>query len=70
VPATEIAMKHVGRAVPNVPLLALRAVSGQIRIESVVAAIAKGSTGARAKERRRGDRSLCARPINQETAGA
>jgi pyruvate ferredoxin oxidoreductase gamma subunit len=40
VPATEIAMKHVGRAVPNVPLLgAFAAVSGQIRIESVVAAI-------------------------------
>ncbi len=40
VPATEIAMKHVGRAVPNVPLLgAFAAVSGQIRIESIVAAI-------------------------------
>jgi pyruvate ferredoxin oxidoreductase gamma subunit len=40
VPATEIAMKHVGRAVPNVPLLgAFAAVSGQIRIESVVSAI-------------------------------
>lgn len=40
VPATEIALKHVGRAVPNVPLLgAFAAVSGQIRIESVVAAI-------------------------------
>jgi pyruvate ferredoxin oxidoreductase gamma subunit len=39
-PATEIALKHVGRAVPNVPLLgAFAAVSGQIRIESVVAAI-------------------------------
>ena len=40
VPATEIAMKHVGRAVPNVPLLgAFAAISGQIKIESVVAAI-------------------------------
>jgi pyruvate ferredoxin oxidoreductase gamma subunit len=40
VPATEIALKHVGRAVPNVPLLgAFAAISGQIRIESVVAAI-------------------------------
>jgi pyruvate ferredoxin oxidoreductase gamma subunit len=39
-PATEIAMKHVGRAVPNVPLLgAFAAISGQIKIESVVAAI-------------------------------
>lgn len=40
VPATEIAIKHVGRAVPNVPLLgAFAAISGQIKIESVVAAI-------------------------------
>jgi pyruvate ferredoxin oxidoreductase gamma subunit len=40
VPATEIAMKHVGRAVPNAPLLgAFAAISRQIKIESVVAAI-------------------------------
>jgi pyruvate ferredoxin oxidoreductase gamma subunit len=40
VPATEIALKHVGRAVPNVPLLGgFAAISGQIRLESVVAAI-------------------------------
>ena len=40
VPATEIALKHVGRAVPNVPLLgAFAAVTGRIRIESIVAAI-------------------------------
>jgi pyruvate ferredoxin oxidoreductase gamma subunit len=39
-PATEIAMRHVGRAVPNVPLLAgFAAVSGQLRLASVVAAI-------------------------------
>ena len=40
VPATEIALKHVGRAVPNVPLLgAFAAVCGQVRIDSVVDAI-------------------------------
>ncbi len=40
VPATELAQKHVGRPVPNVPLLAgFAAVSGQIRLESVVAAV-------------------------------
>ena len=40
VPATEIAMKHVGRAVPNAPLLgAFAAITGQIKIESVIAAI-------------------------------
>jgi pyruvate ferredoxin oxidoreductase gamma subunit len=40
VPATELAMKHVGRPVPNAPLLgAFAAISGQVKIESVVAAI-------------------------------
>ena len=39
-PATEIALKHVGRAVPNVPLLgAFAALAGQIRLPSVLAAI-------------------------------
>jgi pyruvate ferredoxin oxidoreductase gamma subunit len=40
VPATELAQKHVGRPVPNAALLGgFAAVSGQIRLESVVAAI-------------------------------
>jgi len=40
VAATEIALKHVGRPVPNVPLLGgFAAVSGLIRLESVVKAI-------------------------------
>jgi pyruvate ferredoxin oxidoreductase gamma subunit len=40
VPATELALKHVGRSVPNVPLLgAFAAVSGVLEIDSVVAAI-------------------------------
>jgi pyruvate ferredoxin oxidoreductase gamma subunit len=39
-PATELAMKHVGRAVPNVPLLgAFAAITGLIKLSSVVAAI-------------------------------
>ena len=39
-PATELALRHVGRPVANVPLLAgFAAVSGVIRIESVCAAI-------------------------------
>jgi pyruvate ferredoxin oxidoreductase gamma subunit len=39
-PATEIAVRHVGRPVPNVPLLAaFAAVTGLIGIESVIAAI-------------------------------
>jgi pyruvate ferredoxin oxidoreductase gamma subunit len=39
-PATEIAMKHVGRPVPNAALLGgFSAISGQIRLASVVAAI-------------------------------
>jgi pyruvate ferredoxin oxidoreductase gamma subunit len=39
-PATELALKHVGRAVPNVPLLAgFAAVTGVITLPSVLAAI-------------------------------
>jgi len=46
VPATDLALKHVGRAVPNVPLLgAFAAVSGLIRIESVAAAIREKFSG-------------------------
>jgi pyruvate ferredoxin oxidoreductase gamma subunit len=40
VPATELALKHVGRAVPNVPLLGgFAAVTGAITLASLVAAI-------------------------------
>jgi pyruvate ferredoxin oxidoreductase gamma subunit len=40
VPATDIAMNHVGRPVPNVPLLGgFAAISGLLRLESVCAAI-------------------------------
>jgi pyruvate ferredoxin oxidoreductase gamma subunit len=39
-PATEISLKHVGRAVPNVPLLGgFAAASGLISLASVVSAI-------------------------------
>jgi pyruvate ferredoxin oxidoreductase gamma subunit len=40
VAATELALKHVGRPVPNVPLLGgFAAISGLIRLESVIKAI-------------------------------
>ena len=40
VPATELAMRHVGRPVPNVPLLgAFAALGGMITLDSVLAAI-------------------------------
>lgn len=40
VPATELAMKHVGRPVPNVPLLgAFAALGGLISLEAVQAAV-------------------------------
>jgi len=40
VPATDIAMRHVGRPLPNVPLLGgFAAISGALRLESVVKAI-------------------------------
>jgi pyruvate ferredoxin oxidoreductase gamma subunit len=46
VPATELAFKHVGRAVPNVPLLGgFAAVSGMIQLESVVEAIRQRFSG-------------------------
>jgi pyruvate ferredoxin oxidoreductase gamma subunit len=46
VPATEIAMKHVGRPVPNVPLLGgFAAVSGKVKLESVVEAIRERFSG-------------------------
>ena len=40
VPATEFALKHVGRPLPNAALLGgFAAISGEIRLESVIAAI-------------------------------
>ena len=40
VPATELAQKHVGRAVPNVPMLgALAAFTGVIALDSLISAI-------------------------------
>jgi pyruvate ferredoxin oxidoreductase gamma subunit len=40
VPATELSIKHLGRPMPNVPLLGgFAAISGVIRLESVVMAI-------------------------------
>lgn len=45
-PATEIALRHVGRAVPNVPLLAgFAAITGLVRLESIHAAIKEKFAG-------------------------
>ena len=45
-PATELSLKHVGRAVPNVPLMGgFAAVSGKLSIDSVVAAIQEKFSG-------------------------
>jgi pyruvate ferredoxin oxidoreductase gamma subunit len=39
-PATELGLKHIGRPIPNVPLIAgFAALSGNIRLESVIRAI-------------------------------
>ena len=47
VPATELAMKHVGRPVPNVPLLgAFAALGGLISLDAVQAAIRDKFKGA------------------------
>lgn len=46
VPATELALKHVSRPVPNVPLLGgFAAVSGIVRIDSVIKAIEERFSG-------------------------
>ena len=45
-PATELGLKHVGRPIPNVPLIAgFAALSGTIRLESVVKAINEKFSG-------------------------
>jgi pyruvate ferredoxin oxidoreductase gamma subunit len=45
-PATEIAIKHIGRPIPNVPLIAgFAALSGLIRLESVIKAINQKFSG-------------------------
>ncbi|NDU86320.1 MAG: 2-oxoacid:acceptor oxidoreductase [Ferrovum sp.] len=44
--ATEIALRHIHRPIPNVPLIAgFSALSGRIRLDSVIAAIAKKFSG-------------------------
>jgi len=46
VPATDLAQKHVGRPVPNVPLLGgFAAISGVLHLESVIAAIREKFSG-------------------------
>ena len=50
-PATELALKHVGRSVPNVPLLAgFAAITGLLTLHSVVAAIRQRFPGAVAEK--------------------
>ena len=45
-PATEIGLKHIGRPIPNVPLIAgFAALSGLIRLESVINAIGEKFSG-------------------------
>lgn len=46
VPAMELALKHVGRPVPNVPLLGgFAAIAGVLKIESVIKAIGERFSG-------------------------
>ena len=45
-PATELGLKHVGRPIPNVPLLAgFAALSGHVKLESVIKAINEKFSG-------------------------
>ncbi|GMV27331.1 MAG: hypothetical protein AMXMBFR58_33620 [Phycisphaerae bacterium] len=65
VPATEIALRHVGRPVPNAVLLAaLCALTGELKLESVEAAIRhkfKGDVGERNVAAAREAHAMCAR---------
>jgi pyruvate ferredoxin oxidoreductase gamma subunit len=46
VPATQLALEHLGRPLPGVPLLGgFAALTGQVRLESVVAAIRERFSG-------------------------
>jgi pyruvate ferredoxin oxidoreductase gamma subunit len=45
-PATELGLKHIGRPIPNVPLIAgFAALSGMIKLESVIKAINQKFSG-------------------------
>jgi pyruvate ferredoxin oxidoreductase gamma subunit len=45
-PATELGLKHIGRPIPNVPLIAgFAALSGMIKLESVINAIKEKFSG-------------------------
>ena len=67
VPATELAMRHVGRAVPNVPLLgAFAALGGLITLDSVLAAIDQKFRGTVAQGNKNAAREAYEIVIEQE----
>lgn len=69
VPASELAMKHVGRAVPNVPLLgAFAALCGLISLEAVQQAIDRKFSGAVAKGNQAAAKEAYDIVMAQETA--
>ena len=67
VPATELAMRHVGRPVPNVPLLgAFAALGGLISLEGVLAAIDQKFRGTVAQGNKDAAREAYEIVMNQE----
>ncbi len=67
VPASELAMKHVGRPVPNVPLLgAFAALGGLISLDAVLRAIDQKFSGAIAKSNQAAARAAYAIVMEQE----
>ena len=67
VPATELAMRHVGRPVPNVPLLgAFAALGGLISLEGVLAAIDQKFRGMVAQGNKDAAREAYEIVMNQE----
>jgi pyruvate ferredoxin oxidoreductase gamma subunit len=73
-PATELAMRHVGRPVPNAALLAgLCAITGRLKLASLEAAIRqkfKGEVGERNVAAAREAFALCGGSDTREGAGA
>jgi pyruvate ferredoxin oxidoreductase gamma subunit len=69
--ATEIALRHVGRPLPNAALLGgFAAMSGRISLDSVMAAIGETvSAQGRGRQRGRSDRGLRVRPARDEDGG-
>jgi len=68
VPASDLALEHVGRSVPNAPLLGgFAAICGQVRIDSVTTAIRERFTGRTGELNAAAARAAYDRVVRQRT---